>query len=43
MIQSDPIWFPVVVSMMAAPFLAAPIIWVCDKLGISSESSRRGR
>lgn len=37
MIQSDPIWFPIVVSMMAAPFLSWPILWALDKIGIGGK------
>jgi hypothetical protein len=37
MIQSDPIWFLIVISMMAAPFLAVPVVWVLDRLGIGGK------
>ena len=32
MIESDPIWYPIILSMMAAPFIAAPIIWLLERL-----------
>lgn len=37
MIQSDPIWFPIVISMMAAPFISAPIIWLLERHGIGGK------
>ena len=34
MIESDPIWYPIVLSMLAAPFIAAPVLWVLARFGI---------